>query len=181
MNIIDWIKSAYVIIASPSSRKTGGFCVVLFRQMCYTTEYSMTNQRELAYETYIKMGGNTMLTVGMKGTMERMVTDQNTAAFMLTTPAMIALMEHTSRRIVQEHLAEGQTTVGTRVDIRHVSASPVGMQVRCESELIKVDGRALTFSVKCFDDAGLIGEGEHDRFIIDKERFQAKADAKLEK
>jgi predicted thioesterase len=54
------------------------------------------------------------------------------------------------------------------------------MKVTCETELVKVDGRALTFSVKAYDEAGLIGEGEHERFIIFEEKFQAKADAKLQ-
>ena len=67
---------------------------------------------------------------------------------------------------------------GTALDIKHVSATPVGMKVTCESELVKVDGRALTFSVKAFDEAGLIGEGTHERFIVFEEKFQKKADDK---
>ena len=63
----------------------------------------------------------------------------------------------------------------------HGGCSPVGMKITCETELTKVDGRALTFSVKAFDEAGLIGEGEHERFIVYNEKFQAKADAKLAK
>lgn len=66
------------------------------------------------------------------------------------------------------------------MNVKHVAASPVGMKITCETELTKVDGRALTFSVKAFDEAGLIGEGEHERFIVYNEKFQAKADAKLE-
>ena len=65
-----------------------------------------------------------------------------------------------------------------KVFIKHVSATPVGMKVTCESELVKVDGRALTFSVKAFDEAGLIGEGTHERFIVFEEKFQKKADDK---
>lgn len=75
----------------------------------------------------------------------------------------------------------GSGTVGTLMNVKHVAASPVGMKITCETELTKVDGRALTFSVKAFDEAGLIGEGEHERFIVYNEKFQAKADAKLEK
>ena len=127
-----------------------------------------------------------MLKEGVKGTQEIMVTEENTAKVMgsgaldvFATPAMIALMEKTAWESV--HLEEGSGTVGTLMNVKHVAASPVGMKITCETELTKVDGRALTFSVKAFDEAGLIGEGEHERFIVYNEKFQAKADAKLEK
>ena len=94
------------------------------------------------------------------------------------TPAMIALMENTAFESVASELEEGSGTVGTALDIKHVSATPVGMKVTCESELVKVDCRALTFSVKAFDEAGLIGEGTHERFIVFEEKFQKKADDK---
>ena len=126
-----------------------------------------------------------MLKEGVKGTQEIMVTEENTAKVMgsgaldvFATPAMIALMEKTAWESVQPYLEEGSGTVGT---LMNVAASPVGMKITCETELTKVDGRALTFSVKAFDEAGLIGEGEHERFIVYNEKFQAKADAKLEK
>jgi predicted thioesterase len=93
---------------------------------------------------------------------------------------MIALMENTAFESVAPYLEQGSGTVGTALNVKHVSATPVGMKVTCETELIKVDGRALTFSVKAYDEAGLIGEGEHERFIIYEEKFQAKADAKLQ-
>jgi predicted thioesterase len=96
------------------------------------------------------------------------------------TPAMIALMENTAFESVAPYLEPGSGTVGTALNVKHVSATPVGMKVTCETELVKVDGRALTFSVKAYDEAGLIGEGEHERFIIYEEKFQAKADAKLQ-
>ena len=66
------------------------------------------------------------------------------------------------------------------MNVKHVAASPVGMKITCETELVKVDGRALTFTVKAFDEAGLIGEGEHERFVVFNDKFQAKADAKLQ-
>ena len=129
-----------------------------------------------------------MLEAGIKGTKEIMVTNENTAKTMgsgtldvFATPAMIALMENTAYESVASELEEGSGTVGTALNVRHVAATPVGMKVTCETELIKVDGRALTFSVKAFDEKGLIGEGEHERFIVFNEKFQAKADAKLEK
>jgi predicted thioesterase len=116
-----------------------------------------------------------------------MVTEQNSARVMgsgtldvFATPAMIALMEKTAWESVQPQLDEGSGTVGTSLNVKHVAATPLGMKVTCESELVRVDGRALTFSVKAYDETGLIGEGEHERFIVFNEKFQAKADAKRE-
>ncbi len=126
-----------------------------------------------------------MLEVGTKGKKEIVVTRDKTAKVMgsgtldvFATPAMIALMENTAFESVSNQLEEGAGTVGTALNVKHVSATPVGMKVTCETELIKVEGRALTFSVKAFDEAGLIGEGEHERFIIFEEKFQKKADEK---
>jgi predicted thioesterase len=127
-----------------------------------------------------------MLKAGIKGKKEITVTQELTAKAMssgaldvFATPAMIALMENTAFESVAGELEPGSGTVGTSLNVKHVSATPVGMKVTCETELVKVDGRALTFSVKAYDEAGLIGEGEHERFIIYEEKFQAKADAKL--
>ncbi len=129
-----------------------------------------------------------MLETGMKGRKEIVVTQEKTAKAMgsgtldvFATPAMIALMENTAFESVAGELEEGSGTVGTALKVKHVAATPVGMKVVCETELVEVDGRALTFSVKAFDEKGLIGEGEHERFIVFNEKFQAKADAKLEK
>ena len=126
-----------------------------------------------------------MLEAGIKGTKEIMVTNENTAKTMgsgtldvFATPAMIALMENTAYESVASELEEGSGTVGTALNVKHVAATPVGMKVTCETELIKVDGRALTFSVKAFDEKGLIGEGEHERFIVFNEKFQEKANQK---
>lgn len=127
-----------------------------------------------------------MLETGIKGKQELTVTTENTAKAMgsgtlevLATPAMIALMEKTAYESVAGELEDGSGTVGTALNVKHVSASPVGMKITCETELVKIDGRALTFSVKAYDEKGLIGEGEHERFIVYNEKFQAKADAKL--
>lgn len=129
-----------------------------------------------------------MLKAGIKGSRETIVTEANTAKavgsgglMVFATPAMAALMEQTACESVAAELGEGSGTVGTSLSVKHVAASPVGMKIRCESELIQVDGRALTFSVKAYDEQGLIGEGTHERFIIQNSKFQAKADAKLEK
>ena len=127
-----------------------------------------------------------MLKEGIKGKKEITVTQELTAKAMgsgtldvYATPAMIALMENTAYESVAPELEEGSGTVGTSIQVKHVSASPVGMKITCETELVKVDGRALTFSVKAYDEAGLIGEGEHERFVIFEEKFQKKADGKL--
>ena len=95
------------------------------------------------------------------------------------TPAMIAMMENTAWASVEPRMEEGRTTVGTRVDVSHLSASPVGAHISCESELVETDGRRLVFKVSAYDDAGLIGEGTHERFIIDTEKFMARTEAKL--
>lgn len=129
-----------------------------------------------------------MLEPGIKGKKEITVTSERTAKAMASglldvyaTPSMIALMENTAFESIASYLEEGTGTVGTALNVKHVSATPVGMKVTCETELIKVDGRALTFSVKAYDETGLIGEGEHERFIIFNDKFQAKADSKLVK
>ncbi|MBR1784088.1 MAG: thioesterase family protein [Bacteroidales bacterium] len=91
------------------------------------------------------------------------------------TPMMIALMERTCNESVLPFLEEGQGTVGTLVSVSHSAATPVGMRVWCDSELVEVDRRRLVFDVKAYDEAGLIGEGRHERFVIDAARFEQKA------
>lgn len=127
-----------------------------------------------------------MLSAGTTNTEEIMVSDSNTALSMgsgtlrvFATPAMIALMEGTAAQSVEPLLEKGQTTVGTEISIKHVSASPVGAHIRCESTLTEVNDRALTFEVKAYDNAGLIGEGTHHRFIVDAAKFYKKATGKL--
>lgn len=126
-----------------------------------------------------------MLEAGIKGYKEITVTKERTARAVCSgaldvfaTPCMIALMENTAFESVLPELDEGCGTVGTRINVSHVAATPVGMKVHCETELVKVDGRALTFQVKVFDECGLVGEGEHERFVIFEEKFQKKANAK---
>ena len=95
------------------------------------------------------------------------------------TPAMIALMENTAWASVEPCMEEGRSTVGTKLDVSHLSASPVGARITCESELIEAEGRRLVFRVEASDDAGLIGEGMHERFIINVDKFRARTEAKL--
>ncbi len=123
--------------------------------------------------------------IGIKNTLEITVTGNLTAAAVgsgtlnvYATPAMIALIEETAWKSVAPYLEEGQSTVGTRLDVSHVAPTPLGMTVRCETELTEVDGRRLVFAVNVYDEAGLIGKGTHERFIIMSEKFQAKADSK---
>ncbi len=126
-----------------------------------------------------------MLETGIKGKIEEVVTMDLTASHIgsgavrvFATPMMIALMERTCRTCVKPYLEEGQETVGTLVNVTHVSATPVGMKVWCECELTEIDRRRLVYSVKAYDEKGLIGEGAHERFIIDEKKFQEKTDSK---
>ena len=90
------------------------------------------------------------------------------------TPAMIALMEKTCLESVADKIGEGNTTVGIAVNIKHLKASPVGATIRCEAHLVEVDRRRLVFEVQCFEDETLVGEGVHERFIVDSEKFMSK-------
>ena len=129
-----------------------------------------------------------MLTIGIKGREEVMVTEENTAKAMgsgtldvFATPAMTALMEKTAWKSVAPFLEDGDGTVGTLLQITHDAPTPLGMKVFCESELLEIDGRRLVFHVAAFDAKGKIGEGRHERFVINNERFAAKAEKKREK
>jgi fluoroacetyl-CoA thioesterase len=90
------------------------------------------------------------------------------------TPSMIAFMEGTALKAVQEFLPDTLSTVGTLINVKHVKASPLGATITCEAIVTELDGRRLVYEVKAFDNAGLIGEGVHERFVVDIERFMAK-------
>lgn len=90
------------------------------------------------------------------------------------TPAMIALMEKTCLESVNDKIGEGNTTVGIAVNIKHLKASPVGAVIRCDAKLIEVDRKRLVFEVQCFEGDTLIGEGIHERFVVDSEKFMGK-------
>ncbi len=128
------------------------------------------------------------LETGIKNSGELTVTEEMTADAwgsggqpVFATPAMIALMENTAWKSVEPFMKEGQTTVGTHIDVKHLSASPLGAHITCESELVEIDRRRLVFKVSASDDAGPIGGGTHERFIIDAEKFMAATEAKLDK
>ena len=125
------------------------------------------------------------LPIGLKGQAETTVNERNTAAAMgsgllpvFATPAMLALMENAAASSVQPYLDEGQGSVGTRLEVSHLAATPLGLRVRAESELLAVDRRKLRFAVRAWAEEELIGEGVHERFIIDNARFLEKALAK---
>ena len=126
------------------------------------------------------------LSRGVRGTQTEIVTKENVARALgsggldvYATPRMITLMEYCAMESVKRLLPAGSSTVGTRIDIKHLAATPIGMTVRCETELIEIDRRRLVFQCRAFDDAGLIGEGIQERFIVDNEKFMEKTQAKL--
>lgn len=117
---------------------------------------------------------NTGLQFELKQTVEYKDTAANYGSGLVevfATPAMIALMENTCLQCVQTQLEEGFTTVGTSVNIKHIKATPKGLQVRCTATLIEADGNKLTFEVEAWDEDGKIGMGTHKRFIINNAKF----------
>ena len=127
-----------------------------------------------------------MLETGIKGIAEVMAGENNCARTMgsgaldvFATPAMVALLEEAAWKSVQSHLEEGQGTVGTLMNVQHLAATPLGMKVTAETELTSVEGRKLVFTVKAYDEVGLIGEGTHERFIVVNDKFMSRTNAKL--
>ena len=126
------------------------------------------------------------ITVGMKGEVSTFVEREDTAAevgsgdlLVYATPCMTALMEGAACEAIAYALKEGQTTVGTELNIRHTSATPVGLEVRAEAEVTGVDGKVITFSLKAFDEAGEIGSGTHKRVLVNSQKFLDKTYDKL--
>ena len=126
-----------------------------------------------------------MLEAGIRGFAAVAVTPENTARAMgsgtlevFATPALAALAEKTCWQSVAAQLDEGCGTVGTKLLLEHTAPTPVGMTVTCESELLSAEGRKLTFSVTMKDEKGPVGQGVHERVIINDARFLAKAEAK---
>lgn len=126
-----------------------------------------------------------MMKIGIVGKKSIVVEESMTAKEMgsgllpvYATPSMIALIENTACMSVQEYLEEGEGTVGTLINVKHVSATPIANTVTCETKLIEIDRKRLVFQVKAYDEAGIVGEGVHERFIIDNEKFMGKLKAK---
>ena len=129
-----------------------------------------------------------MLEIGIKGKEEIIVDENNTAKALgsgglnvFATPAMIALSEKTALTSIKDYLEEGTSTVGTKIDMSHIAATPVGMKVTCETELIEIDRRRLVFNVTVYDEVEKIADGTHERFIVYNEKFQEKANSKNNK
>ncbi|KAB2953078.1 thioesterase [Heliorestis acidaminivorans] len=125
------------------------------------------------------------LNVGLKAIKEEMVTEEKTAKSygsggvdVYATPAMIGLMEGAALQSVDPLLPEGMATVGIHLDVAHLSATPVGMKVRAEAELIAIEGKKLTFHITAYDEVDKIGEGRHQRFIISSDKFMSKVTVK---
>lgn len=129
--------------------------------------------------------GSNKLAVGLKGEARAVVTDENTAiaygsgsVSVFATPAMIGLMEKAALSSVDPLLDEGYSTVGIKLEVEHLAATPKGMNVVATSELVEIDGRRLVFKVEARDDKELIGKGRHERFIVPLQKFISKAEAK---
>ena len=127
------------------------------------------------------------VSVGMKGRCEAVVDEGLTAQAagsgtlpVFATPWMCALMEKAAWTAVVPALNPGESTVGTKLNISHLSATPVGLKVWAESEVTLVDGKRMEFSVSAYDEKGLIGSGTHERFVVTDQRFLAKVQSKRE-
>ena len=126
------------------------------------------------------------ITVGMKGEVSTMVEREDTARevgsgdlLVYSTPCMVALMEGAACEAIAGALSDSQTTVGTALNIAHLAATPVGMDVRAEAEVTEVSGKVITFAVHAYDEAGEIGSGTHTRVIVNSQKFLEKTYNKL--
>ena len=125
--------------------------------------------------------------VGAKGRVDGVVTDQLTAAAIgsgsvevFATPYMVAAMENAACEALRPYYGEGENSVGTKLEISHDAATPVGMKYWAEAEVTEVDRRRIVLKVTAYDETGVIGSGTHERFIIQMEKFLAKAESKKE-
>ena len=124
--------------------------------------------------------------IGLTNTAEEIVTEKNTAQALnsgslkvFATPAMIRLIEKAAAELVEKNLPPESTSVGISLDVKHIAPTPIGLKVRADVKIISVDGRKIIFEVAAFDERGEIGRGSHERFIVDRKKFQAKADSKI--
>lgn len=126
------------------------------------------------------------ITIGMKGEAFNLVEREDTAQevgsgslLVYATPCMVALMEGAACEAIAGALKEDQTTVGTMLNIEHISATPVGLEVRAEAEVTALEGKVITFEVHAYDEAGEIGRGTHQRVVVNSQKFLDKAYTKL--
>ena len=126
------------------------------------------------------------ITVGMKGEVFTLAEREDTAKevgsgdlLVYATPCMVALMEGAACEAIANCLKDTETTVGTALNIEHISATPVGLEVRAEAEVTAVEGKVITFAVSAYDEAGQIGKGTHNRVIVNSQKFLEKAYDKL--
>ena len=124
--------------------------------------------------------------VGMQGIVEDIVETCDTAAevgsgslLVYATPCMVAMMEGAACEAIDPVMPEGHTSVGMELNVKHLSATPVGIEIRAEATVIAVEGKVITFDLKAYDEAGLIGEGTHKRCIVNAQKFLDKAYSKL--
>ena len=126
------------------------------------------------------------ITIGMKGTVSTVVEREDTAyevgsgsLLVYATPCMVALMEGAACDAISEALPDDKTSVGTELHISHISATPVGLEVRAEAEVTEVEGNTITFQVAAFDETGKIGEGTHKRVVVTTQKFLDRTYAKI--
>ena len=126
------------------------------------------------------------ITVGMKGEVSSFVEREDTAKevgsgslLVYATPCMVALMEGAACEAIEEAMDDSKTSVGTQLNIEHISATPVGLDVRAEATVTSVEGKVITFEVRAFDEAGEIGKGTHKRVIVPTQKFLDKTYSKL--
>jgi predicted thioesterase len=124
---------------------------------------------------------------GMAGTAELTVLDRHTAPHVgsgrvpvMATPMLINLMEAAALAAIEDFLPEGHQSLGTRLDIQHVAATPVGMRAEARAVLSGIEGRTLTFELEAWDERETIGGGRHQRVVVDVARFDRRVQAKLE-
>ena len=126
------------------------------------------------------------ITVGLKGEVFTQVEREDTAKevgsgdlLVYATPCMVALMEGAACEAIAECLSDSQTSVGTGLNIEHISATPVGLEVRAEAEVTEVNGKVITFALRAYDEAGEIGRGTHTRVLVNSQKFLEKTYSKL--
>ena len=127
-----------------------------------------------------------MLEAGLKFTVKIKVEEKDTAKAVgsgtlevLATPKMIALMEEAAYKCIENEIENGSTSVGTLMNVKHISATPVDMEVFATAEVTEIDGRRIVFKVEAYDESGIIGEGVHERFVVAEEKFISKTYSKL--